>query len=76
MEMPELVAPNASDVYVQDDEPLLFGNLRKAYTIVDGMGITTTRDNLTQYPDIVYKMKKRSGGGLVLGEALKSLKIT
>lgn len=76
MEMPELAAPDASDNYVQGDEPIIFGDIRRGYQIVDRLGITTTRDNLTQYPDIVYKMKKRSGGGLKLGETIKTLQIS
>jgi len=75
-EMPELVAPNSSDEYVQGVEPIIFGDLGKGYKIVDRLGITTTRDNLTQYPDVVYKLKKRSGGGLVKGEAIKTLQIS
>lgn len=75
-EMPELVAPDASGNYVQGDEPLIFGDFNAGYKIVDSMGIVTTRDNLTQYPDIVYKLKKRSGGGLTKGEAIKKLKIS
>lgn len=75
IEMPELVAPDASDSFVAADQAIIFGDLASAYKIVDRLGVTVTRDNLTQYPDIVYKMKKRSGGGLVKGEAVKILKI-
>jgi HK97 family phage major capsid protein len=76
MEMPELVAPDASDNYVQGDEPIIFGNLNRGYKIVDRLGITTQRDEFTDYPNIRYKMKKRSGGGVILGEAIKTLQIS
>ena len=75
-EMPELAAPDATDSYVQGVEPIIFGDLRRGYQIVDAMGIVTTRDIYTEYPDVVYKLKKRSGGGLVKGEAIKTLQIS
>lgn len=53
---------------------IVYGDVRSAYQIVDRSGMEVTRDNLTQYPDIAYKVKKRSGGGLKKGEALKILK--
>ncbi|HHZ96993.1 MAG TPA: phage major capsid protein [Flavobacteriales bacterium] len=55
-------------------EGLVFGNFRKAYKIVDRMGVAVLRDNLTGYPNIAYKSKKRMGGGVSKGEALKILK--
>ncbi len=72
-EMPELVAPAANGTFTTGDVPLIYGDFKAGYKIVDAMGIVTTRDNLTQYPDIVYKLKKRSGGGLTKGEAIKKL---
>jgi HK97 family phage major capsid protein len=75
VEMPELVAPAANGTFTTGDQPIIFGDFKKGYKIVDGMGIVTTRDNLTDYPNIVYKMKKRSGGGLVKGECIKKLKM-
>jgi len=55
-------------------EGVVFGDYRQATKIVDGMGMTVLRDNLTQYPNIAYKVKKRVGGGVVKGQALKILK--
>ncbi len=54
---------------------IVYGDARAAYQIVDRLGMEVTRDDLTQYPDIAYKVKRRSGGGLIKGEALKILKI-
>lgn len=75
IEMPELVAPAANGTFTTGDQPIIFGDFKGGYKVVDGMGITTTRDNLTDYPNIVYKMKKRSGGGLTKGECIKKLKM-
>ena len=73
LEMPELVAPAAAGTFTTGDVPIFYGDFGAGYKIVDRMGIVTTRDNLTQYPDIVFKLKKRSGGGLTKGEAIKKL---
>jgi len=55
-------------------EALVFGDFRQGTKIIDRMGMTVLRDNLTQYPNIAYKVKKRVGGGVVKGQALKILK--
>ena len=55
-------------------EALVFGDFRQGTKIVDRMGMTVLRDNLTQYPNIAYKVKKRVTGGVVKGQALKILK--
>jgi len=74
-EIPELAAPSGAGTYTTGDEPIVVADFRSGYQIVDRLGITTTRDNLTQYPDIVMKLKKRSGGGLKKGECIKVLKV-
>ena len=55
-------------------EAMVFGDFRQGTKIIDRMGMTVLRDNLTQYPNIAYKVKKRVGGGVVKGQALKILK--
>ena len=55
-------------------EGVVFGDFRQGTKIIDRMGMTVLRDNLTQYPNIAYKVKKRVGGGVVKGQALKILK--
>lgn len=52
----------------------LFGDFAEAYTIVDRLGISTVRDNITQPGFVKYHMRKRVGGGLVNSEAIKALK--
>jgi len=64
----------ASDINAAGAEGVVFGNFSKAYKIVDRMGMTVLRDNLTVYPNVSYKVKKRVGGGVSKGEALKILK--
>ena len=55
-------------------EGMVFGDFRQGTKIIDRMGMTVLRDNLTQYPNIAYKVKKRVTGGVVKGQALKILK--
>lgn len=39
-----------------------FGDWREAYTVVDRLGITTIRDNLTAKPKVLFYSRKRVGG--------------
>lgn len=55
-------------------EAVVFGDFRKGYKIIDRIGATILRDNLTQYPSIAYKVKKRLSGAVSKGEAIKILK--
>ncbi len=66
----------AADITAASAEGVVFGNFSRAYTMVDRMGMTVLRDNLTQYPNVAYKAKKRVGGGVTKGEALKILQTT
>lgn len=56
--------------------PIAFGNWKRAYTIVDRIGIRTLRDPLTNKPYIGFYMTKRVGGMLVDSEAVKVLKLS
>ena len=65
-------APELSNTpLAANTEGLVFGNFRKGYKIIDRMGVAVLRDNLTQYPNIAYKTKKRMSGAVQKGEALK-----
>lgn len=55
--------------------PLFFGNFKRAYTIIDRMGIRILRDPFTSKGNVLFYCTKRVGGGIVLFEALKALKI-
>jgi HK97 family phage major capsid protein len=47
--------------------------LQRGYTIVDRLGITVIRDNITQPGFVKFNMRKRVGGGAVNFEAVKFL---
>jgi HK97 family phage major capsid protein len=52
---------------------IAFGDFNEAYTIVDRLGITVIRDNITKPGFVKYHMRKRTGGGAVNFEAVKFL---
>lgn len=63
---------------VEDDKiPIYFGNMRKAYCIVDriGLGLDRTRDERMLYDQTVIYARRRLGGQLVLPEALVGIQI-
>lgn len=53
---------------------IAFGDFAEAYTIVDRLGISVVRDNITAPGFVKYNMRKRVGGGAVNFEAVKFLK--
>lgn len=55
--------------------PVWFGNWKRAYLIVDRFGIRVLRDPYTNKPYVHFYTTKRVGGGVVMYEALKALKI-
>jgi len=57
-----------------NEYPVLFGDLKAAYTIVDRQGITLTRDPYTNKPHVEMYMTWRTGGQGVLAEAVRKLK--
>jgi HK97 family phage major capsid protein len=54
--------------------PVLFGDFKACYTIVDRKGITLMRDPFTNKPFIEMYMTWRTGGQVVLAEAMRKLK--
>lgn len=50
---------------------IAFGDIKEAYTIVDRLGITLLRDNLTAKPYIKFYNRRRVGGDVVNFEAVK-----
>lgn len=46
------------------------------YVIVDRVGMTVLRDEYTQHPNVVFKTRKRVGGGIANFEACKLLKFS
>lgn len=53
-----------------------FGNFREAYQIVDRMGISLLRDPYTSKGNVLFYVRKRTGGGAVNYEAMKFLKFS
>lgn len=51
-----------------------YGDFRKAYTIVDRLGISVVRDDLTNKGFVGFYMRRRVGGDLVQPEAIKYLR--
>lgn len=51
-----------------------FGDFAEAYTIIDRLGTSVVRDNITQPGFVKYHMRRRVGGGAVNFEAVKFLK--
>ena len=55
--------------------PIFFGNFKRAYLIVDRLGTRVLRDPFTAKPYVAFYTTKRVGGGIVMYEAIKALKI-
>ncbi|MFD2234817.1 phage major capsid protein [Phaeospirillum tilakii] len=53
---------------------LAFGDFAEGYQIVDRLGMTTIRDNLTLKPYIKFYTRVRFGGGVLNFEAVKFIK--
>lgn len=74
-----LAKPVAYDDNVADigagEYPLFFGNFKRAYLILDRMGVRILRDPFTSKGNVLFYTTKRVGGGLILHEAVKALKI-
>ena len=53
---------------------LAYGNIRRAYTIVNRAGTTLIRDNITAKGTTKFNFRRRFGGGVVQFEAIKLMK--
>lgn len=73
MEVPDLVAPDSAGLYQANDEPILYGDFKKAYTIVDRMSMSVLRDPFTSAGTGVVRFfaRRRLGGQVTLAEAFK-----
>jgi len=54
--------------------PIVFGDMKQAYTILDKPGISLMRDAVTKKGWVKFYMVQRTGGGIENFEALKFLK--
>ncbi|MGQ3674262.1 phage major capsid protein [Xanthobacter sp. TB0139] len=55
--------------------PVLYGDMAATYLIVDRLGISVLRDELTRKPYVGFYTRKRVGGGVVNPEPMRALKI-
>ncbi len=68
--------PDMALLSVDDSYPILFGDFKKAYTILDRKAVTVMRDPYTQATKSVvrYIARKRVGGQMILPEAILAFK--
>lgn len=74
---PYVEVPDMPDV-AADTYPIIFGDLRRGYTIVDRISLSILRDPFTQATNgnIRFIARRRVGGQVVLAEALRKLKVS
>lgn len=53
-----------------------FGDFREGYTIVDRLGISTLRDPFSAKPNVIFYSRRRVGGAVVNGRAIKLQKLS
>jgi HK97 family phage major capsid protein len=58
-----------------DALPIAFGNFRRGYLVVDRIGMTMVRDNVTQPGWTKFYFAKRVGGAVIDSNAIKFLKM-
>ena len=59
-----------------DKYPIFFANFKRAYLIIDRQGVRVLRDPYTTKPYVLFYTTKRVGGGIVMYEAIKALKVS
>lgn len=55
--------------------PILFGDFKRGYLIIDRMGVRVLRDPYTKKPYVLFYTTKRVGGGVQNPECLRALKV-
>ncbi|MFQ5774182.1 MAG: phage major capsid protein [Kiloniellaceae bacterium] len=73
---PYLEVPDMPDV-AAGAFPVVFGDIRRAYTIVDRINLSVLRDPFTQATNgnVRFIARRRVGGQVVLAEAIRKLKV-
>lgn len=69
-----VVDDNLADV-AANTMSIAYGNMQRAYTIVDRRGIAVIRDNITKKGVTKFFVSKRVGGGITNFEAVKLMKM-
>jgi HK97 family phage major capsid protein len=57
-------------------KPILFGDFRRGYLIIDRTGVRVLRDPFTNKPYVHFYTTKRVGGGLINPDVLKALNVS
>lgn len=57
-------------------KPVLFGDFRRGYLIIDRIGVRVLRDPYTNKPYVMFYTTKRVGGGLLNPEVLKAMNVS
>lgn len=57
-------------------KPIVFGDFKRGYLIIDRVGVRVIRDNLTNKPFTSFYTTKRVGGGLLHPDYLKALTVS
>lgn len=70
---PVIIDDNFADL-AANSLSVAYGNMKRAYTIVDRRGIAVIRDNVTKKGVTKFHVSKRVGGGITNFEALKLMK--
>ncbi len=60
--------------FAANSYPIAFGDFKRAYLIVDRIGVSVLRDPYTSKPYVLFYTRKRVGGGVQNFEAYKVLK--
>lgn len=55
--------------------PMLFGDFKRGYLIIDRMGVRVLRDPYTKKPYVLFYTTKRVGGGVQNPECMRALKV-
>ncbi|NLZ12378.1 MAG: phage major capsid protein [Alcaligenaceae bacterium] len=56
-------------------KPIMFGDFRQGYLIVDRVGVRVLRDPYTKKPYVLFYTTKRVGGGVVNPKCLRALNV-
>lgn len=57
-----------------DSYSIMFGDMQRAYVVVDRTGVRTLRDPYTSPGFVTFNTSKRTGGAVVNSEAIKAIK--
>ena len=56
-------------------KPIMFGDFRAGYMVLDRAGVRVLRDAYTNKPYVQFYTTKRTGGGLLNPQVLKALNV-